>query len=237
MSFVVVAVVAALGEALSVGPSSSRRAHLVWSPGVAPKTVAAYTGLALVRHALPQVSTPAPAVALGFLSSSCCLLQLALNAASIGCAGFNVVLGPLRPFFLALTAHVHRRTSPGLALLAAAITFTPEALALLERTRRRRMGSASIVIDLPTMGCVACVDAVARAVRAVDGVASASIELFDDRKGGRAIIDTVHPSDFGSSSALGDQGKRTLRDVPAAVIAACEAAGFPGGRLLSTYSS
>ena len=39
----------------------------------------------------------------GLLSSSCCLLQLLLNLMSVGCAGFNTVLGPLRPFFLALS--------------------------------------------------------------------------------------------------------------------------------------
>ncbi len=39
----------------------------------------------------------------GLLSSSCCVLQLALNAASLGCAGFSA-LTPYRPLFLAATA-------------------------------------------------------------------------------------------------------------------------------------
>jgi copper chaperone CopZ len=43
------------------------------------------------------------ALASGLLASSCCVLQLALNAASIGCAGFSV-LTPWRPLFRALTA-------------------------------------------------------------------------------------------------------------------------------------
>ena len=33
----------------------------------------------------------------GLLSSSCCLLQILLNFLSLGCAGFNKLLGPLRP--------------------------------------------------------------------------------------------------------------------------------------------
>lgn len=40
---------------------------------------------------------------LGLLSSSCCALQLLLNAMSMGCAGFNTVLGPWRPTLLAWT--------------------------------------------------------------------------------------------------------------------------------------
>jgi len=40
---------------------------------------------------------------LGLLSSSCCALQLLLNMASLGCAGFNTVLGPIRPSLLAIT--------------------------------------------------------------------------------------------------------------------------------------
>lgn len=45
----------------------------------------------------------------GLLSSSCCLLQLVLNALSwfnvihLGCAGFNKVLGPARPYLRAIT--------------------------------------------------------------------------------------------------------------------------------------
>lgn len=40
---------------------------------------------------------------LGLLSSSCCALQLILNSMSMGCAGFNTVLGPIRPTLLSLT--------------------------------------------------------------------------------------------------------------------------------------
>ena len=43
---------------------------------------------------------------LGLLSSSCCALQLLLNAMSMGCAGFNTVLGPWRPTLLAWTCLV-----------------------------------------------------------------------------------------------------------------------------------
>src|SRR5689334_13007542 len=51
-----------------------------------------------LRHYLPAIIT-------GLLSSSCCIIQLALNALSISCAGFSV-LSPYRPFFLAITGAV-----------------------------------------------------------------------------------------------------------------------------------
>merc|ERR1712086_1192044 len=44
--------------------------------------------------------------AIGLLSSSCCALQLMLNSFSLGCAGFNTVLGPIRPTLLAITTTV-----------------------------------------------------------------------------------------------------------------------------------
>lgn len=37
---------------------------------------------------------------LGLLSSSCCALQIILNAASFGCSGVNAFLGPMRPTFV-----------------------------------------------------------------------------------------------------------------------------------------
>eukprot|EP00929_Paragymnodinium_shiwhaense_P077059 TRINITY_DN39666_c0_g2_i1.p1 TRINITY_DN39666_c0_g2~~TRINITY_DN39666_c0_g2_i1.p1 ORF type:complete len:412 (-),score=83.09 TRINITY_DN39666_c0_g2_i1:20-1255(-) len=40
---------------------------------------------------------------IGLLSSSCCALQLLLNAFNFGCAGFNTVLGPVRPTICAMT--------------------------------------------------------------------------------------------------------------------------------------
>lgn len=40
---------------------------------------------------------------LGLLSSSCCVLQIILNAFSFGCAGFNTLLGPVRPPCIAFT--------------------------------------------------------------------------------------------------------------------------------------
>ena len=63
--------------------------------------------------------------------------------------------------------------------LAVAVAFAPEAVALVARLRRRsgNVGAASLTLDLPSMGCVACVDAVSRAVRSVPGVVDASVTV------------------------------------------------------------
>ena len=78
---------------LAVGASRSPEA---WLHGVAAQASLRRQLLRLC-HRLEWWS------ALGLLSSSCCALQLLLNALSFGCAGFNTVLGPLRPQLLALT--------------------------------------------------------------------------------------------------------------------------------------
>ncbi|KAK9840601.1 hypothetical protein WJX81_003915 [Elliptochloris bilobata] len=77
----------------------------------------------------------------GLLSSSCCVLQLFLNALSFGCAGFSL-LTPYRPLFLALTAGsfglAHwrnrnaRQTLFALAV-SASLALTPELGFLPER--------------------------------------------------------------------------------------------------------
>ena len=64
---------------------------------------------------------------------------------------------------------------------AVAVAFAPEVVALVAKLRRRRggdvAGAASLTLDLPSMGCVACEDAVSRAVRSVPGVVDASVSV------------------------------------------------------------
>ncbi|KAK3820620.1 MAG: hypothetical protein JOS17DRAFT_793977 [Linnemannia elongata] len=106
------------------------------------------------------------AVTLGLLSSSCCLIQLALNLMSIGCAGFSV-LTPYRPLFLAfssllvlVTIYKYRwssRTTLTLALVLA-LTTTPEMVAVynqsstgsLQRLPDTLLAAPSSILRLPT---------------------------------------------------------------------------------------
>merc|ERR1719491_484357 len=63
--------------------------------------------------------------AFGLLSSSCCALQLILNLFNFGCAGFNTYLGPVRPFFLAVTITLNVRMWQ-LAIPNLGLPSTPE---------------------------------------------------------------------------------------------------------------
>ena len=51
----------------------------------------------------------------GLLSSSCCVIQVMLSFFQVGCASFNLYLGPLRPFTLA-AATCMQAVSIGIAL-------------------------------------------------------------------------------------------------------------------------
>jgi len=196
---------------------TGKDAWLVWSPGVPVRIAASYIFVAAVLFVLArspaQHMVERAAVAtqeallhgahragwwtvLSLLSSSCCVIQLALNLLSVGCAGFNSILGPARPFFLACALHARvllRRAAvavPGVdprvrqmnvygGALAVAVAFAPEAVALVARLRRRsgNVGAASLTLDLPSMGCVACVDAVSRAICGVPGVVDADVSV------------------------------------------------------------
>ena len=101
---------------------TAKNEWLVWSPGVPARIAASYVfvavALAVLARSPAQHAVERAAVAtqeallhgahragwwtlLSLLSSSCCVIQLALNMLSVGCAGFNSILGPARPFFLA----------------------------------------------------------------------------------------------------------------------------------------
>ncbi|KAG0034383.1 hypothetical protein BGZ82_005764 [Podila clonocystis] len=81
------------------------------------------------------------ALAVGLLSSSCCVVQLVLNAFSIGCAGFSV-LTPLRPVFLAIsfglvlyTVAKYRFSARTIAtvVITLGLTITPELVAVVNQ--------------------------------------------------------------------------------------------------------
>ncbi|KAF9179657.1 hypothetical protein BGZ51_006751, partial [Haplosporangium sp. Z 767] len=85
----------------------------------------------------------ASAISLGLLSSSCCVIQLILNAFSIGCAGFSL-LTPFRPLFLSLTLLLiiytffkHGWSSRATTLTVTAsliLALTPEMVSVVNRS-------------------------------------------------------------------------------------------------------
>lgn len=77
----------------------------------------------------------------GLLASSCCVVQLALNALSVGCAGFSV-LRPYRPHLRAATAallalllvrHGASRRTLGTAVAALLLTYSEDAVGAANR--------------------------------------------------------------------------------------------------------
>lgn len=161
----------------AISLSSGSRTALITSPGFAKAfaaNFAATSALLALAASVPVVRSGALRLihasqlamlsaahryawwgAISLLSSSCCALQLLLNLASVGCAGFNKVLGPLRPFLLSVTAtlqlsmwYVALTQQPwqvpyalGASALTASLTFLPEALDALNRARASRFAA------------------------------------------------------------------------------------------------
>jgi hypothetical protein len=203
--------------------------YLVWSPGFAKKFVLMTVGL-LVLHLtrvdghvgkifsrawgvfsgpLQGVLSLGPNFILPLLSSSCCLLQLVINVlvGSSGCAGFNTVLGPFRPYFLSFLAYLNLFSRPQApeALLRYSIALMPEFLHFWNRlvssqwrrshsmTLQQNRGSisATVQVDIPTMGCVACINKIESSLRqcAPAKIVDATSWLDPDSpKGGRAKV-------------------------------------------------
>lgn len=149
----------------------------------------------------------AGAVIGGLLGSSCCIVQLAINAVQaaglglgIGCAGFNKWLGPHRPFWRSVTAvyvtwmiarasHRGRRAvafALATAALTAALTFLPELLLWLGgvSVAPPAAGATAITFDVVGMGCEACQNAVAAALANAPGALSATADF----KAGTATV-------------------------------------------------
>ena len=140
-----------------------------------------------------------------FLSSACCALQLFLNLFSVGCAGFNTVLGPLRPVLLSgavlgqcyMWSQIQLSIQYPAAIRATAVTvvvsFMPEYLYLYNRYLRSPPTASAadptaatttplhtIEIHLENMGCVACVNTITNTMLACKGVGSVHVRLEDD---------------------------------------------------------
>jgi len=229
---------------ISRGTSTSRE-HLLWSPRLLRHTTISFACIALLGTVVGQ-STSGDAIARAFnaraesalsahsvqwwtvlslLSSSCCVIQVALNVLSIGCAGFNTILGPVRPFWLATMLHAqwyaytHGLTNVAIVALSCVVTLFPELVALFGaagivwRARRRQSREDAVVvsISLPTMGCIACIDSVTRAIRSVPEVTDFDVRLNTETDGGhaRAVL-----------SAIDEKTVSRLNE-------ACRAAGFP----------
>ena len=203
--------------------------HLIWSPGAWKKMLVGSLSLLVVTntrlggsgwlspHIVLSFQTtgwtfPVP---LSFISnnlllplaaSSCCLLQLGINLLAGGCAGFNTMLGPIRPYclslllYLTLTSHTTRIS---MIFLRWFVALLPELLDvwniyLEHQQQQMKVQSlddkmvtacetsnntllqplqATITLSIPTMGCVACINTIDSSLRQV-----ASTTTFDKQQ-------------------------------------------------------
>ena len=231
--------------AMSTVPDEiSKSGYLVWDDGFKEKfliSVTAFGGVAAAlsfnENAVLATISQLSALgwgALGLLSSACCLIQLILNALSVGCAGFNTALGPVRPYFLALAAvlqacvwtiEVDARAHGAPAdnsvavglLLCVGLSFLPEALSLWVAQRGGDVlatssadDGAMLMLRVSGMGCTACTAKVQDALAAVPGVAAAAVDLEAE------------------SATLRLDGAYREVDVGEEAVKALDAAGFEG---------
>lgn len=136
----------------------------------------------------------------GTLSSSCCLLQLLLNALGVGCAGF-AALSPWRPVFVVATvvalaaAHARhrawRRTAVA-AAIALLLTTSPEWTEAVGRAggvdglvrwgaQRSTPPPTALNFRLTGVKCAACGERARSAAAAVPGIVSATVSWRDGR--------------------------------------------------------
>ncbi|CAE7302169.1 unnamed protein product [Symbiodinium natans] len=217
--------------------------YLLWSPGLFPKAVLSFASLLALQllgghlsemsglrrpGSLPLARRIWDMLLLPLLSSACCGIQLIINVlvGASGCAGFNKVFGPLRPYFLGallsslcisiLQGHASFRILALQCLLA----FLPEVVHLWNLRGARTRASvapalgnlATVELSVPGMGCVACINKVNSSLREVDGVTSS--EAWLEKEGGRALVHCAAASET------------KVRELASKLALAVEGAGF-----------
>jgi copper chaperone CopZ len=245
--------------------------HLLWSPGAWKKLLFGSTTLFLAhgigklvllanivvdaevppspsRGLFPVLRTIATNVILPLLASACCFLQLAMNMFALGCAGFNTVLGPIRPYFISLllyltvisrySKHVDARHWAAMSALRWSIALLPEALHLWNSSYTNQGDSlvvdkvsanpvprkliATVQMNIPTMGCVACINSIDTALRQISRVqfAASSLKPFG-AKGGQAEV------------RIAADTQKEVDAIVESLTAVVAQVGFPGGAVES----
>jgi len=179
--------------------------HLIWSPSFWKKAAVStiiYKSIQLLadKNNLSTVGrisschqSKITALVLPLLSSSCCAVQLIINALSgWGCAGFNTILGPVRPLLLPLlllsTWNLLPQRSLGWTALSLFLAFLPEVVYIFNSLARNQWKrekdtslqnnavTATLQLAIPTMGCIACVNKIDTSIRQCDSATSITQE-------------------------------------------------------------
>jgi copper chaperone CopZ len=218
---------------VTIGAGSSDQYHLIWSPKFWKKAVVSTIIYMVIQFltrnknnfgSVGRLSldfgkschqSKVTAVVLPLLSSSCCAIQLIINALSgWGCAGFNSVLGPIRPLLLPLfilsTWNLLPQRPLGWTVLSSFLAFLPElvytfnSLEANQWTKQKNPSNnnavtAKLQLAIPSMGCVACVNKIDTAIRQCESTARITQEkswllthgqklTSPDEKGGMAEL-------------------------------------------------
>lgn len=217
--------------------------HLIWTRGFLVKFLVTTIGLVFWDRTILPFSQLKQrfwmsSIGLPLLASSCCLLQLAANyfLAAIGCLGLNTKLGPFRPYFLSLLTYLSFRSSsfknPRLFLIQFSITFLPEIVHIWNHLRRKQSGGgdhssrasglvATFELDIPTMGCVACINKI-------------DSSLTDKNQGVLDIYSSLDPARSKGGSAKVKvivKSKEEAKTMSKALIETVESIGFAGSSI------
>ena len=253
-------------------PAKSRRMHLITEPGFGRRlsvnllTMAcAVVACSANRHlhdffldayhdAKDRLMQTASEMAwwsvLGLLSSSCCAVQLLLNALAFGCAGFNSVLGPIRPTFIAMTMVAQAsswyvaysrpqqwKATLSMTMLSLFLTLLPEALAhqTARRARRRQQlqtgvqsrdkdgfGAIHLRLRVSTMGCSSCVATVSKVLDGIQEVLRYQVTLEDGHVDVE-IDEELSRRRVGSGASRASMNASLTKDIADRLLAA----GFP----------
>eukprot|EP00984_Skeletonema_dohrnii_P002365 scaffold821_cov123-Skeletonema_dohrnii-CCMP3373.AAC.5 len=221
--------------------------HLIWSPSFWKKAAVStiiYKSIQLLadRNNLSSVGrisschqSKITALVLPLLSSSCCAVQLIINALSgWGCAGFNTILGPVRPLLLPLllisTWNLLPQRSLGWTALSLFLAFLPELVYIFNSLARNQWKkekytslqnnavTARLQLAIPTMGCIACVNKIDTSIRQCDSATSITQEKSwlteGSEKGGKAEL------------KISAQSREEIDKVVQNVVTAIKNAGF-----------
>lgn len=250
----------------SIESSKLETYHLIWSTGAWKKLIVGTLSLFSVNTLFkmyPRVnvfsnglewmaqskfiplSTFASNVILPLMASACCLLQLWINLLAGGCAGFNTILGPVRPYFLSVLLYISLTTAQWNSgkwyfrtLARWMVALSPEFLHLWnvfnENNRHQSSSTTSTIpvtnmpfqatlkLDIPTMGCVACINKINSALKENGRILEAHSELNPlGAKGGHATV------------RVASQTRDELDQLFEAIVESIENAGFEPCRIES----
>lgn len=163
---------------------------------------------------------------LALLSSSCCALQIILNAFSFGCAGFNTWLGPWRPVFLALTIITQSlvwsvayyrpfqwRSMAASSAVTCSLALLPEALAGVHAYRARKSPAVAniaatklVYFRFNTLGCISCATTVRHVLTNHPQVSDCSVSVEQQEAWVRSAHKEVQDLGLDLCSKLEDAG-------------------------------